>query len=252
MPEIISFLSFRRGAGKSSLAANTAALLAAQGKHVGVVDADLQSPSAHILFDLDGQAIRSTLTDYLKGNCRIEQAVYDVSRNLGVPISGQVYLAPGSTDPLKIMRLLREGYDVSALTDGIAKIAQIFELDYLVIDTNAGVNVETLATMALTDTLVLLLRLDQQDYQGTAVMFEIAQKMAPPRLTFVVNDVPKSYDLEQVIEQISRTYPCPPDIVIPHSNDMLTLASNGIFALKYPDHPLTGILKRLVAQVTGS
>jgi len=50
MTKIIAFHSFRRGAGISNLLASCAMLLAMDGKRVGVIDTDFQSPSDHVLF----------------------------------------------------------------------------------------------------------------------------------------------------------------------------------------------------------
>jgi MinD-like ATPase involved in chromosome partitioning or flagellar assembly len=52
---IISIHSFRGGTGKSNTAANLAAVLAADGQRVGVIDTDIQSPGIHILFGLAGE-----------------------------------------------------------------------------------------------------------------------------------------------------------------------------------------------------
>lgn len=41
---IVSVHSYRGGTGKSNTTANLAALLAAEGRRVGVIDTDLQSP----------------------------------------------------------------------------------------------------------------------------------------------------------------------------------------------------------------
>jgi hypothetical protein len=37
--------------------------------------------------------------------------------------------------------------------------------------------------------------------------------------------------------------------VLPHSEEMMALASGHIFTLHYPDHPLTSALKGLVARL---
>lgn len=47
---IISIHSFRGGTGKSNTTANVAAVLAGEGRHVAVVDTDVQSPGIHVLF----------------------------------------------------------------------------------------------------------------------------------------------------------------------------------------------------------
>ena len=53
MSRIISIHSFRGGTGKSNTTANVAALLAAEGLRIGVVDTDIQSPGIHVLFGVD-------------------------------------------------------------------------------------------------------------------------------------------------------------------------------------------------------
>ena len=67
--ELIAVHSFRGGNGKSSIAANVAALLAVAGQRVGVVDADIQSPGLHLLLGRAGKTPGHTLDDYLLGNC---------------------------------------------------------------------------------------------------------------------------------------------------------------------------------------
>ncbi|MCB0036300.1 MAG: P-loop NTPase, partial [Anaerolineales bacterium] len=44
MTQIISVHSFRGGTGKSNTTANLAALIMRQGKRVGIIDTDIQSP----------------------------------------------------------------------------------------------------------------------------------------------------------------------------------------------------------------
>ena len=67
MAPILSIHSFRGGTGKSNLAANVATLLAAEGRRIGVVDADIQSPGIHVLFGMSQDAMRRSLNDYLWG-----------------------------------------------------------------------------------------------------------------------------------------------------------------------------------------
>jgi len=73
LARIISVHSFRGGTGKSNTTANVACLLAAQGKRVAVIDADIQSPGIHILFGLEGDQITTSLNDYLWQGCSIQE-----------------------------------------------------------------------------------------------------------------------------------------------------------------------------------
>ena len=65
MSKIISIHSFRGGTGKSNTTANVAALLAASGLRIGVIDTDLQSPGIHVLFGVDEENLSPSLNDYL-------------------------------------------------------------------------------------------------------------------------------------------------------------------------------------------
>jgi hypothetical protein len=44
-------------------------------------------------------------------------------------------------------------------------------------------------------------------------------------------------------------YNCPVVAVLPHSDDLMALASGGIFALRYPDHPVTALYKQAAARL---
>src|SRR6478752_98735 len=118
MSRIISVHSFRGGTGKSNTTANLAALLAATGLQVGVVDTDILSPGIHVLFGLEEDDMLHSLNDYLWGKCEIRDAALDVTDRLSSPVSGRVYLIPSSMKAGEIGRVLREGYDVGLLNDG--------------------------------------------------------------------------------------------------------------------------------------
>ena len=106
MSTIISVHSFRGGTGKSNTTASLAALLALDGKRVGVVDTDIQSPGIHVLFGLDESEANYVLNDYLWGECDIAQAAYDVTPALEASGSGRVFLLPSSLNAADIARVL--------------------------------------------------------------------------------------------------------------------------------------------------
>jgi MinD-like ATPase involved in chromosome partitioning or flagellar assembly len=252
MARIISIHSFRGGTGKSNTAANIAALLASQGLKVGVVDSDIQSPGIHILFGIRGEDVKYSLNDYLWGNCAIEETAHDVTSNLGAEVSGQVLLIPSSMDTGNIARVLHEGYDVGVMSQGLRELSAKLELDVLLIDTHPGLNEETLLSIALSDVLVIILRPDEQDYEGTAVTISVARRLQVPRMYLILNKVPQVYDIEQVKEQVVQTYETEIAAVIPHSDEMMTLASRGIFAMHFPNHPITKLFREVADQLTAS
>ena len=235
MSKIISIHSFRGGTGKSNTTASIAAVLASQGLRVGVVDTDIQSPGIHILFGMNETDMGYSLNDYLWGKCEIKQAAHDVSNNLGQPIKGKIYLIPSSIKVGEITRILREGYDPGLLNDGYHQFIEDLKLDVMMIDTHPGLNEETLLSIAISDVLGIIMRPDQQDYQGTSVTVEVARKLDVPKLLLVVNKVPSMFNSDEVKARVEKTYNCEVAAVLPHSDEMMALASSGIFVVRYPD-----------------
>jgi len=138
MPQIISVHSYRGGTGKSNITANLAALFAAQNRRVGVVDTDIQSPGIHILFSLSDSDMHHSLNDYLWGKCHVKETAHDVTARLGSDIRGRIFLIPSSMKTGDIARVLREGYDVGVLRDGLHLLIDALQLDLLMISPSSG------------------------------------------------------------------------------------------------------------------
>jgi MinD-like ATPase involved in chromosome partitioning or flagellar assembly len=255
MSKIVAIHSFRGGTGKSNLTANVATIIAQQGQRVGVIDTDIQSPGIHVLFGLDEAQIDKALNDYLWGKCAVEETAYDVgaAAKMGAGeitvMGGGMYLIPSSLKAGEIARVLREGYDVSLLNDGFRELIRRLKLDYLFIDTHPGLNEETLLAIAISDVLLIILRPDQQDYLGTAVTVEVASKLGVPHLLLVVNKVLPACNFAEVKQKVEKTYGCRVAGILPLSEDVVRLASAGIFCLHYPDHPVSQELRRIAAQI---
>lgn len=249
MSKIVSVHSFRGGTGKSNTTANLSALLAMEGFRVGVVDTDIQSPGIHVLFGMDDSNMEHSLNDYLWGKCDIKDAAHDVTGRVGADVKGQIFLIPSSIKAGEIARILREGYDVGLLTDGFRDVVHKMNLDYLLIDTHPGLNEETLLSIAISQALVIIMRPDNQDYQGTAVTVDVARKLDVPKMLMVVNKVPQAFDFDDVRTRVENSFKCNVAAVIPHSDEMMALASSGIFSLRYPDHPVTREYKNLAGLV---
>ncbi|MBF2087389.1 MAG: MinD/ParA family protein [Synechococcales cyanobacterium K44_A2020_017] len=247
MSRVISIHSYRGGTGKSNSTANLAALVAAEGKRVGIVDTDIQSPGIHVLFGFDDQKIDRSLNDYLWGRCSIAEVAYDVTYAIGESAkpNSKIYLIPASVKAGEIARVLREGYDVGLLNEGFQDLIENLELDYLFIDTHPGLNEETLLSITISDVLLLILRPDSQDYQGTAVTVDVARKLEVPSLLMVVNKAPMVFDFDELKRRVEQTYGATVAGVLPHSDEMMVLASSGLFSVKYPDHSFTQVLRNI-------
>jgi septum site-determining protein MinD len=245
MAHIISVHSFRGGTGKSNTSANLAALYAQKGFRVGVLDTDIQSPGIHVIFNLDEETVSYSLNDYLWGQCTIEQAAYDVSAAIEGETPGEIYLVPSSVNASDIARVLHDGYDVNLLSQGFRELIRAFDLEILIIDTHPGLNEETLLSIALSSAVLVVMRPDYQDYQGTGLTIEVARELDVPKMMILVNKVPLTFDAEQIRQMVEETYGCPVAAIIPHSDDMMTLASQGIFSTRYPEHSITVELQQV-------
>jgi septum site-determining protein MinD len=250
MAKIISIHSFRGGTGKSNMAANVATLLAADGQRIGVVDTDIQSPGIHVLFGMSQETMTRSLNDYLWGRCEIGAAAYDVTSSLDERLAGRVFLIPSSSNPSDIARVMHDGYDVGLLNEGVRSLMRELELDALIIDTHPGLNEETLLSIAICEALAIVMRPDKQDYEGTSVAVSVARKLRVPRMVLVVNNTPTAFDFAEVKERVEKTYECEVVAVLPHSDELMILSSQGIFALRYPDHPVTALYRQVAACLT--
>lgn len=249
MSRVISIHSFRGGTGKSNTTANLAALMALQGQRVAIVDTDIASPGIHVLFGLGDAGAGRSLNDYLRGHCRIDAAAHDVTASLGPDTRGKLWLVPSSINAGEITRILHDGYDVGLLSKGFHALGRALDLDAVLLDTHPGVNEETLLSMAISDLLVIVLRPDQQDYQGTAVAVEVARKLGVPCLRLIVNKAPAALDPDALRARVEETYGCEVAGVFPHSEEMMMLASGGVFVARFPDHPLTALYRQALGSL---
>jgi MinD-like ATPase involved in chromosome partitioning or flagellar assembly len=249
LPRIVSIHSFRGGTGKSNTTANVAVVLAAQGKRVGVIDTDIQSPGIHILFGLAGDEITASLNDYLWRGHDIEETVQDVTPDLGLTSTGRLFLIPSSTRPGEITRVLREGYDPRRLTQGLRRLVDELALDVLMIDTHPGLNEETLLSLVISHVVVIVMRPDKQDYEGTDITVKVARQLKVPHMILVVNKTPSILDPEAVAAEVEQAYDCKVAAVLPHSEEMMNLASGGIFVLHFWDHPMTALYEQMASNL---
>jgi septum site-determining protein MinD len=249
MSKIISVHSYRGGTGKSNTTANLAALMAIGGLRVGIVDTDIQSPGIHVLFGLEEKDMGYSLNDYLWGNCKIKQCAHDVTDKVKADVKGKILLIPSSVKTGEIVRVLREGYDVGMLNDGFQDLVEQLNLDVLLIDTHPGLNEETLLSIAISDVLLLIMRPDSQDYLGTSITVEVARKLDVPAMYILINKTPQAFQPDDVRKRVEQIYNCEVAAVIPHSDDLMTLASSDLFVIRFPNHPVTDLYRTVTKKV---
>ena len=249
MGAIVTFHSFRRGVGKSSLTVNLAVLLALQGRRVALIDTDFQSPSTHLFFGLSDGEVTHTLNDYLWDKCDILSTVQDVTPRLASNNSGKLFVIPASNEIADITQATHAPLNIDRYTSGLEKLEKELELDILLVDTSAGLNENTLQAIAVSNEIVFVLHPDKQDFQGTAVAVDMARRLQVPALHLVLNDVSEDLDLEDAYSQLEQTYHCGGGIILKHTEELMTLSSSQPFVLRYPEHPLIAQIKKLAERL---
>jgi MinD-like ATPase involved in chromosome partitioning or flagellar assembly len=219
---VISVHSFRGGTGKSNTTANLAAIFARRGLRAGD--------------DVD-----ASLNDFLWHGRSIEEVAQDVTAAAGPDVTGRIHLIPSSMKPGEIARILREGYDAQRMTEGFRQLIAALTLDVLLIDTHPGLNEETLLSLVLSDSLLIVMRPDRQDYEGTGVTARVARELQVPRIRILVNKLPATFDRASVATRVEEAYGCDVAAVIPHSDELMQLASEGIFSVRFPDHEVSAL-----------
>ena len=58
-------------------------------------------------------------------------------------------------------------------------------------------------------------------------------------MLLVVNKTPTVLNFDDVKERVEKTYNCTVAAVLPHSDELMILASEGVFVAKFPNHTIT-------------
>ncbi|MEM7537881.1 MAG: response regulator, partial [Chloroflexota bacterium] len=247
--QIITVHSFHGGTGKSFVTANLAALLAAGGQRVGMIDTNLQSPGLHALLGRRGHSFSSTLNDFLWQKVDIEQPTYDVTPHLSTEVMGRMWLLPASTEPGEMAQILSQGYDAHMLTDSFRLFAERLHLDVLLIDTHSGMNEEALLAMEMAHTVLLMMRPDVRDYEGASISLQVARRLGMDRIMLLLNQVSSKDNFEEIRAQAEEAFHCDITEMLPFTEMVANFDGDGMFSMRYPDHVLTVALRRLIGQL---
>jgi flagellar biosynthesis protein FlhG len=138
---ITAITSGKGGVGKTFVAANLAAALAARGERVLVLDADLGLANLDVVLNLSPKV---TLHDVFTGKRKLDEALIEVSAGFSVLLAG--------SGLVEYSRLTPEVRD--KLTETIEAVAPRF--DRVLLDTGAGISDVVLYTVSLADEVLLV------------------------------------------------------------------------------------------------
>jgi chromosome partitioning protein len=203
LTKCIAFHSYKGGTGKTTLAANFAALLAKNGYRAFLLDLDVYAPSLHSYFDTEP---KKWINDFLYENAELDEVIVDFTSivkgregtqspgdqpgprghkrsstehrkggELGVafcnPKKEEIYkLEGGSPSPSRPdtskIHLLRRFILLREL------LISEYHADYVIIDTSPGIRYWSINALAVADTLLLTLKMGDLDISGTKKLAE--------------------------------------------------------------------------------
>ena len=251
MAKSIAVHSFKGGTGKTTITANLAVALVSRGKSVGVMDMDLEGPGLHVLFNVNPDQIMHTLNDVLVDKATAEEAALPMNDRLGLKGGGMLYFSPASTKIDEMLRTLRTGFEVESFSKALLKLENIFNLDYLLIDTHPGLDNDTLLAMGVCNHLLIVSRLDQQDIFGTGIMVKVASTLGKSN-HLIVNMIPaglKNSQASKLANGIGDQFNV--DVVgwFPFSEEVQRSLSRSVFILTERRHSMTAKFQELARQV---
>lgn len=196
--------SFRGGTGTSTVTANLGVLLASAGYRVALLDFALENPGLHSLFGLSGQEVGLSLHDILLDPHSGEPPI-DLTERLGIT-QGRLQLIPASTRLHRMARVLRQGYEPHALTQALERLVSDHDLQFVLVDTQAGLNEELVLSLLLANSVSLILRADAPDLEGAGVLVQVAQKLKVEKYQLLLNQIAHETEVPALRGRVEETF----------------------------------------------
>jgi chromosome partitioning protein len=195
MTRCIAFHSYKGGTGKTTLACNSAALLARKGYKVCLLDLDIYAPSFQSYFEREPIV---GINDFLNSNVEVDKAMIDYTSAVenqkdNIRATDSSYPYPTrSEDEKKIRKKGKlwigfsnmqkkgvfelENADSATKRDIIRRFIYLrerlisdFHADYIIIDTSPGMRFWSINSLAIADILLLTLKMGSLDVDGTRI-----------------------------------------------------------------------------------
>ncbi|MCH8906916.1 MAG: AAA family ATPase [Candidatus Heimdallarchaeota archaeon] len=191
--------SHKGGSGKTLFAMNLSAYLTQLGKTVALIDMDLTAPSL-------GTFIPSqkglTINDILMKRATAEEVFFDATHIIG-DVPGKLYMALADMTGEGIAEINQR--DTEAMLEDLFTLIDLvrtklpgdpFNVDYILIDTSPGLTTNAINGVAITDQVVMILRLVNADVEGTYHFLKTLFNSVQPKTSIVVNQI-----AEHIIEE---------------------------------------------------
>jgi septum site-determining protein MinD len=254
-PRVITVHSFRRGTGKSVIAANLAAQLVLDGARVGLAEVGRGAPSMEYILGYAGGNRRTSLDDFLEQTVPRAMPFFNVGTHTGdgAPelreMAGKpLWLAPGQID-LRGRTVIGES-DLIRYYGSLIRASAAQHHDFLFLDASA-LNYaadHALLALAIADLALIVLQPDQQDFQGTATLTSLVEAIGTPGSCVVLNQVPMR-STRFTERALMSTYEVEAAAVLPLAEDLLHLDESKLLSVRQPSHPWSVQIRALARRL---
>lgn len=172
---VISFTSGKGGVGKTTTVLNTATALAAMGRSVLVLDADLGLANVDVML---GVQPKYTLHDVLEGKRSMADIIIDVPAGISI--------IPASSGVERMCQLSHA--DRLALIQSVEEVA--LEYDYLFVDTQAGIGPDVIHFNTASNEIVCVITAEPTSLTDAYALIKIlSRNYGERRFSIIANNV---------------------------------------------------------------
>jgi len=175
MTKCIAFHSYKGGTGKTTISANFSALLAKKGYNVYLLDLDVYAPSLGSYFDIHEP--KKWINDFLLGNASVDDVCIDITKKISEDMKGKLNVGFANSSKEEIYKLegnvSRQSSQMQLLRNFILLREELFvkkNADFVIIDTSPGIRYWSINTLAVSDIVILTLKMGDLDIEGTKKM----------------------------------------------------------------------------------
>src|ERR1044072_6344740 len=274
MTHCIAIHSYKGGTGKTTIAANTAALLVKTGKKVALLDLDVYAPSLHNYFKITP---KKWINDFLDNNANIKETILDVTESIHNKEESLGKFFVGFSNPNRDAIFK---FEISNGTEYWKKqfrklvflreqMITKMDMDYIIIDTSPGIRHWSINALSIADKLILTMKMDDLDIEGTKkLLFEIYTTFVRfGAISYILlnrisvycvpatthdSNLKENQDHKKVLEELHAVtgasslspLPCYCDIQF-SPREFLTVINN-------PNHPFSLKLRSIISEMTNN
>ncbi|HEY0579617.1 MAG TPA: ParA family protein [Candidatus Nitrosocosmicus sp.] len=285
MVKTIALHSYKGGTGKTTIAANLSTLLVSKGFNVLLIDMDVYAPSLHVYFNSKPE---KWMNNYLLDDLEFSDVIYDftsiiqdfypsaLSSNKKKGIFNIVFSNPKKEEITSLDFQNRDSSKSQMLKKMLylrEKSNSDINYDFIILDTSPGIRPWSINALAIADIIILSLKMDHIDIEGTKQMaidvyksfinfgaksYLLLNRIAgyckpsqtnkeliskPGRFEFTMLEQSETMmELENYLKMdIVSTIPCYCDIQF-ERQEFITV-------LKYPNHPFVDKMNELINKI---